>query len=494
MQFSTKALPIDKAKTACVIVPVLAGSKLGPGGKAVDATTGKRLGAALASGDLASKAGSTLLVHLDGPIARALLVATGDKAAVDERAYAQALRGAFRSLRGQGGKDAISLLHEIEVEGQDLAWKIRAAALAAREAAYRFDRFKSKPDATPTGARAIAFAVDRSEQAVARAALGEASAIANGMDLTRDLGNTPANVCTPGHLAQAARDLGREFDIKVQVLGEKQMAALKMNALLAVARGSAQPPHLITLEYRGGPARQAPVALVGKGITFDTGGISLKPASDMDEMKWDMMGAASVLGTIRAVAEMKLPINVVGIIATAENMPGSQATRPGDIVTSMSGQTIEILNTDAEGRLVLCDALTYAARFKPGAVIDIATLTGACVVALGKHHTGLFSRGDGLADELLTAGRAMADTCWRMPLDDEYQELLKSPFADVANIGGRYGGAITAACFLARFTGDYDWAHLDIAGTAWHSGANKGSTGRPVPLLTGFLMNRARGR
>ncbi|SRR5690606_26478151 len=493
MQFSTKALPIDKARTACVIVPVLANRELGPSGKALDAATGKRLAAALASGDLATKAGSTLLVHLEGPIARALLVATGDKPVIDERTYGLVTRGAFRSLRSQGGRDAVCLLQEVEVEGQDLAWKIRGAALAAREAAYRFERFKSKPDNGSTGPRAIAFAVERADQAAARAALGQASAIANGMDLARDLGNTPANFCTPGHLAQTARDLGRQFDLKVQVLGEKQMAALKMNALLAVARGSAQPPHLVTLEYRGGPARQAPVVLVGKGITFDTGGISLKPAGEMDEMKWDMMGAASVLGTVRAVAEMKLPINLVGIIATAENMPGGTATRPGDIVTSMSGQTIEILNTDAEGRLVLCDALTYAARFKPATVIDIATLTGACVVALGKHHTGLFARGDALADELLAAGRAMADTCWRMPLDDEYQELLKSPFADVANIGGRYGGAITAACFLARFTRDYDWAHLDIAGTAWHSGANKGSTGRPVPLLTGFLMNRARG-
>src|SRR5690606_30669452 len=269
---------------------------------------------------------------------------TGDKPVLDERTYAQVVRGAFRSLRGQGGKDAIVLLHEVQVEGQDLGWKIRSAALAAREAAYRFDGFKSKPEAAPTGPRSIAFAVDKADQAVARAAASDATAIANGMDLTRDLGNTPPNVCTPAHLAQAARDLGREFDLKVQVLGEKQMAALKMNALLAVAKGSAQPPHLITLEYRGGSARQAPVALVGKGITFDTGGISLKPAGEMDEMKWDMMGAASVLGTIRAVAEMKLPINVVGVIATAENMPGGQATRPGDLVTSMSGQTDKVLN------------------------------------------------------------------------------------------------------------------------------------------------------
>jgi leucyl aminopeptidase len=264
-----------------------------------------------------------------------------------------------------------------------------------------------------------------------------------------------------------------------------------MGALLAVAKGSDEPPKLIVLRYQGAAASKAPVVLVGKGITFDTGGISLKPAAEMDEMKYDMCGAASVLGTLRAVAEMKLPLNVVGLVPTCENMPSGRASRPGDIVTSMSGQTIEILNTDAEGRLILCDALTYAERFKPSAVIDIATLTGACVIALGHHNSGLFARQDKLATELTQAGRAAGDPCWRMPLDDEYQEQLKSPFADVANIGGRAAGAVTAACFLSRFTKAYDWAHLDIAGTAWRSGANKGSSGRPVPLLSGFLVARA---
>jgi leucyl aminopeptidase len=492
MQFSIKALPIDKARTGCVVLPVFTGGKLGPSGEAIDAASDKRLSAALASGDLAAKAGSTLLVHLGGAVGRALLVAAGDGPVCDERGFAEMARAAFRALRAQSGREAIVALAEIAVDGRDPAWQLRTLVLAARDADYRFDAFKSQPEKPQGGARSIVFAVEKAGVAAARAALAQAVALANGIDLTRDLGNTPGNVCTPGYLAEAARRIGRDFGVKVQVLGAKQMATLKMGALLAVAQGSEQPPHLVTLEYRGGPARQAPVVLVGKGITFDTGGISLKPAAEMDEMKWDMMGAASVLGTFRAVAEMKLPINLVGIVPTCENMPGGRATRPGDIVTSMSGQTIEILNTDAEGRLILCDALTYAARFKPAVVIDIATLTGACVVALGKHHSGLFARNDALADALLAAGRSMSDTCWRLPLDDEYNELLKSPFADVANIGGRYAGAVTAACFLARFTKDYDWAHLDIAGTAWHSGANKGSSGRPVPLLTGFLMDRAR--
>jgi leucyl aminopeptidase len=279
----------------------------------------------------------------------------------------------------------------------------------------------------------------------------------------------------------------------VEVLERRQMEALKMGALLAVAKGSDEPPKLIVLRYQGGPARQAPVVLVGKGITFDTGGISLKPAAEMDEMKYDMCGAASVLGTMRAVAEMKLALNVVGVVPTCENMPSGRASRPGDVVTSMSGQTIEILNTDAEGRLILCDALTYAERFKPAAVIDIATLTGACVIALGHHNSGMFSRQDALAAELVEAGRRTGDPCWRMPLDEEYQEQLKSPFADMANVGGRAAGAVTAACFLARFAKSYDWAHLDIAGTAWRSGANKGASGRPVPLLSGFLVGRAGG-
>jgi leucyl aminopeptidase len=327
--------------------------------------------------------------------------------------------------------------------------------------------------------------------APAEEALNQGLAIAEGMRLAKNLGNLPGNVCTPTYLAEAALEISKEHGIECQILERADMEALGMHSLLSVAKGSQQPPKLIVLHYKGGKDSEKPLVLVGKGITFDTGGISLKPAPEMDEMKYDMCGAASVLGTIKAIAQMKLPINLTVIVPTTENMPGGAASRPGDIVTSMSGQTIEILNTDAEGRLILCDALTYAERFEPETVIDVATLTGACVVALGHVATGLFANNDGLARELAHAGDEAHDRAWQMPLWDDYQELLKSPFADMANIGGRWGGSITAACFLARFTKKFEWAHLDIAGTAWKSGADKGATGRPVPLLTHYLLKRA---
>ena len=311
------------------------------------------------------------------------------------------------------------------------------------------------------------------------------------MDLAKDLGNLPPNVCTPAYLADQARELAKRYRMKVTVLERADMERLGMHTLLSVAQGSAQPPKFITLEHRGGPAKAKPVALVGKGITFDTGGISLKPAGEMDEMKFDMCGAASVLGTMKAVGEMKLPVNVVGVVPTTENMPGGRATRPGDIVKSLSGQTVEILNTDAEGRLILCDALTYVERFEPAAVIDIATLTGACVIALGHVASGLFANDEALAREVIAAADTACDRVWRMPVWDDYQEQLKSNFADFANIGGRPAGAVTAACFLARFTKKLKWAHLDIAGTAWKGGREKGATGRPVPLLVQFLIGRA---
>ncbi|MGH8711263.1 MAG: leucyl aminopeptidase, partial [Burkholderiales bacterium] len=323
------------------------------------------------------------------------------------------------------------------------------------------------------------------------AALKQALAIAEGVKLTKDLGNLPPNICTPSYLAEQALQIAKKHNLKAEVLEQKDMEKLGMGSLLSVARGSNQPPKLIVLHYSGAAKKQKPVVLVGKGITFDTGGISIKPAAEMDEMKFDMCGAASVLGSIKAVAEMRLPLNVVGIIPTTENMPSGNASRPGDIVTSMSGQTIEILNTDAEGRLILCDALTYAERFHPAVVIDIATLTGACVIALGHVASGLYSNDDALARELLNAGEYAHDRAWQMPLWDDYQEQLKSNFADMANIGGRPAGSITAACFLARFTKKYSWAHLDIAGTAWKSGKEKGGTGRPVPLLTQFLIHKA---
>lgn len=360
-------------------------------------------------------------------------------------------------------------------------------ALSLTQANYSYDEFKSKKNE---------FILDEIQFITAQSPLNAEQlqliqAVNAGQNFARDLGNRPGNICFPEYLADQALALAAEYPdlLKVTVLDEQQIADLGMNAFLAVSKGSARAGRIITLEYKA-ELEQAPIVLVGKGVTFDTGGISLKPGLGMDEMKFDMCGAASVLGTMRALCEAKLPIHVVGAVAAAENMPSDQATRPGDIVTTMSGQTVEILNTDAEGRLVLCDTLTYIQRFNPAVVIDIATLTGACVVALGKVLSGLFSPDDALAQELTQAGEQSFDRVWRMPVLDDYQELLDSPFADIANIGGPRGGAITAACFLQRFTRDYRWAHLDVAGTAWLSGANKGSTGRPVPLLMQFIVNR----
>jgi leucyl aminopeptidase len=331
----------------------------------------------------------------------------------------------------------------------------------------------------------------RSEISAGEQAAARAMAIAEGIAFAKDLGNLPGNHCTPTYLAEQAVEMGKRQGVKVEVLEQKDLEKLGMGCFLAVARGSRQPPKLIVMEYHGGKREAPPVALVGKGITFDTGGISIKPAAEMDEMKFDMCGAASVLGTMKAVAAMRLPMNVVGVIPATENMPGGNAIKPGDVVTTMSGQTVEILNTDAEGRLILCDALTYVEKYKPSAVVDVATLTGAMVIALGHVATGLFANNDSLARELIAAGENAWDRAWHMPLWDEYQDALKSNFADIPNIGSRAGGSITAACFLSRFTKAYPWAHLDIAGTAWKSGADKGATGRPVALLSHFLARRA---
>jgi leucyl aminopeptidase len=397
-----------------------------------------------------------------------------------------------RTLLSTGSKDAEIHLATLEMSGRDTAWLAQHAVSVASETAYRFEEMKSSKDATPPSLRRLTIAVaDKGNARKAERGSAIGAALGRGMALTKDLGNLPPNVCTPTYLADRARELAREYRMKAQVLERDDMEKLGMGALLSVARGSAQPPKLITLEHRGGPKDSKPVVLVGKGITFDTGGISIKPAAEMDEMKFDMSGAGSVLGTLAAVGELELPLNVVGIVPTTENMPGGRASRPGDIVRSMSGQTVEILNTDAEGRLILCDALTYAERYKPAAVIDIATLTGACVIALGHVASGLFSNDDALAQELIDAGETAYDRSWRMPLWDDYQEQLKSNFADFANVGGRPGGSVTAACFLWRFARNFKWAHLDIAGTAWRSGRDKGATGRPVPLLTQFLANRA---
>jgi leucyl aminopeptidase len=368
--------------------------------------------------------------------------------------------------------------------------RAEAAAVAVGDAVYVYRHTKPSAPAAPRLANVAAFCAGKDRVGVARG-LQRGQALAAGVELARECANRPGNHATPSYLAAEAKKLGKQFGFEVEVFDRKAIEKLGMGSFLAVAQGSEEPPRFIVIKYQGGAKGRAPLVLVGKGITFDSGGISLKPGAEMDEMKFDMGGAASVLGTLRAIGELKPRINVIGLIATCENMPSGRAVKPGDVVRSMSGQTIEILNTDAEGRLILCDALTYAERFEPAAVVDIATLTGACVVALGHHHSGLFSTDEKLAAELLAASRSALDPAWRMPLDAEYGEGLKSNFADVANIAGRAGGAITAAVFLKRFAAKFAWAHLDVAGTAWKSGAAKGATGRPVPLLTHFVLSRA---
>lgn len=499
MDFSIKAFNAKNAiaqhKAGCIAVGVFENGKLSAAAKALDEKAS--LTATIKSGDISGKAGTTLLLHrTSGNAKRVLLVGLGNESEVSDRNFIAAAQAVARVFATLGSNDALVALPFDVVQGRDADWAQRTMVLALRESIYRADTLKSKKDENRNGVTKVTLAVDESRLAHARKTMAQSVALANGMDLSKTLGNLPPNICTPTYLATTAKQLGKEFKLGIEVLDRKQLEALKMGSFLSVTNGSDQPPKFIILRHMGGKAKDAPVVLVGKGITFDTGGISLKPGSGMDEMKYDMCGAASVLGTFRAIAEMQLNLNVIGVIPTCENMPSGSATRPGDIVTSMSGQTIEILNTDAEGRLILCDALTYVERFKPACVVDIATLTGACVTALGHHNTGLFTRHDSthdaLANELLAAGKASNDTAWRMPIEEAYQEQLKSNFADIANIGGPPGGSITAACFLERFTRKYSWAHLDIAGTAWKSGAAKGATGRPVPLLTTFLLERAK--
>lgn len=493
MEFSIKSRSPEKQQSACVIVGVFEARKFSAAAEAIDKASNGHLSAILEQGDMDGKAGSTLLLHkIPGcECQRVLLVGLGKEKEFREKEYIAAIRTAIKAVKDTGTSEAVLYLSEIAVKKQSAEWRLRQAALVAQDALYRFDQFKSKKNDAPRLERLI-FSIDhRTKPAAAEAALAQGLAIAKGVALAKTLGNLPGNVCTPSYLAETARQLAQEHQLDCEILERADMEALGMHSLLSVAKGSHQPPKLIVLHYKGGKTGEKPVVLVGKGITFDTGGISLKPGEGMDEMKFDMCGAASVLGSIKAVAQMQLPINLTVIVPTVENMPGGGASKPGDIVTSLSGQTIEILNTDAEGRLILCDALTYAERFHPKAVVDVATLTGACVIALGNVATGLFSNSDELADELLDAGQAACDRAWQMPLWDDYQDQLKSNFADMANIGGRPAGSITAACFLSRFAKKFDWAHLDIAGTAWKSGAEKGSTGRPVPLLTHFLMRRA---
>jgi leucyl aminopeptidase len=493
VEFSIKSGAPQTGRNGCLVAGVFEPRKLTAAATSLDRAAKGYLTDVVRRGDMQGKTGTTLLLHnVPGvPAGRVLLVGLGREAGFHEKHYREAVAAAIRTLNATGAEEATLLLTELAVARRDVTWKVAHAVMVAREGGYRFTRMKSQDENAQPALRRLILSVDRAAEKRAAAGLAQGLAVAHGMSLAKDLGNLPPNVCTPSYLADQARELAKRYRMKVTVLERADMERLGMNTLLSVAQGSAQPPKFIVLEYRGGPKKMKPVALVGKGVTFDTGGISLKPAAEMDEMKFDMCGAASVLGTMKAVGEMKLPVNVVGVIPTTENMPGGRATRPGDIVKSLSGQTVEILNTDAEGRLILCDALTYVERFQPAAVIDIATLTGACVIALGHVASGLFANDGALAREVTAAADSAYDRVWHMPLWDDYQEQLKSNFADFANIGGRPAGAVTAACFLARFTKKFKWAHLDIAGTAWKSGREKGATGRPVPLLTQFLVNRA---
>jgi len=494
VQFSIRSQAPEKAKTGCLVLAVQAGEGLARTTLAADRLAGGALRRLLAGGDLGEKAGSTLLLRGVAGLAaeRVLLLRLGERAKYDVTAFRDAVRGLAAALKGLGAKEAVLPIADLAVAGRGLPWAVRNAVLGVREAFYRFDQLKTQKKAPAPALAALALAVGGAPVTLqAQAALKEAVATADGADLARTLGNLPPNVCTPAYLADEARKLARQFKLGIEVLERRDMERLGMGALLSVTAGSRQPPKLIVLRYAGAGKSKKPLALVGKGITFDTGGISLKPGAEMDEMKFDMSGAGSVLGALRALAGMRAPVNVVGVIPTCENMPGGAATRPGDIVTTMSGQTVEILNTDAEGRLILCDALTYSERFAPEAVVDIATLTGACVIALGHVASGLFANDQGLADQIIAAGDDAWDRVWQMPLWEDYQEQLRSNFADMANIGGRPAGSVTAACYLARFTKKLKWAHLDIAGTAWKSGREKGSTGRPVPLLVRLALRRA---
>ncbi|MFW5432482.1 MAG: leucyl aminopeptidase [Methylophilaceae bacterium] len=491
MKFSIKKGNPEKQRHDCLIVGVFEGGELSNSAKLLDAASDRAISAMIKSGDMDGKLSSTLLMHHLPNVSakRLLLVGLGKQDAFEAPQYLKAMRAVVKALP-RVVKDVGCYLAELEVGNMTVHEKTAQIAEITSDVTYQVNALKSiKPEASAL--KAVAIYVEAAEVSQAQLALKQGLAIAQGVKLTKDLGNLPGNVCTPTYLGKQAKQLAKDYGFKVEVLDRKAIEKLGMGSFLGVAQGSDEPMRLIVLQHNKGKKDQKPVVLVGKGITFDTGGISLKSGSAMDEMKYDMCGAASVLGTFKSIGELDLPINAVGIIPACDNMPSGKATKPGDILTSMSGQTIEVLNTDAEGRLVLCDALTYAERFEPSAVVDIATLTGACVVALGHHATAVYSNQEALANELLTAGNAAYDRGWHMPMWDDYQPQLDSNFADMANIGGRDGGSITAACFLSRFAKQYDWAHLDIAGTAWKSGKAKGGTGRPVPLLTTFLIKRA---
>ncbi|VAW54394.1 Cytosol aminopeptidase PepA [hydrothermal vent metagenome] len=494
MEYTVKSGNPEKQRIGCVVIPIFASRKLSSSAKIIDRASNGFISNLVRRGEIEGDLGNMLLLHnVENTLCdRILLVGCGKEKDISVKTFYKINSHMVKRLQASGATEIASYLTEVPVKRKDLNWKIQHSIEAISEYLYKFNQLKSKTEETRRPLRKFIFSVNgRGQLMQGEQAVRQGMAISTGIHLAKDLGNLPGNICTPDYLAKQALKLDTQHsNIKTSVLEEKDMEKLGMGSLLSVSKGSRQAGKLITIKYSAGNKKQAPIVFVGKGVTFDSGGISLKPGAGMDEMKYDMCGAASVIGVLSACAELQLPINLVGIIPTVENMPDGIASRPGDIVTSMSGQTIEILNTDAEGRLILCDALTYAEKFNPDVVIDIATLTGACVVALGAHPAGLLSNHNPLANDLLSAGQNSGDRCWQLPLWDDYQEQLKSNFADMANIGGKGAGTITAACFLARFTKKYHWAHLDIAGVAWKSGSQKGATGRPVGLLTQYVLDK----
>jgi leucyl aminopeptidase len=492
MQYFVTTDALTSQQTDCLVVAVYEGSELSPSAAQLDEDTSGAVQRVIDGADITGKAGQTLFMYhpegLKSP--RILLVGVGKKGKTTENDFNSATTAMAQVLNESGAQNAVCCLAEVELGERTAAWKVRQTTVNTETALYRYSHTKSENKPIEKPLTQLSFAADDADTAALGQAIDQGAAIGRGMNLARELGNLPGNICTPSYLAEQAIKLGQQFDsVTTTVLDEAEMEKLGMGSLLSVSRGSRQPAKLITMEYKGaGDAK--PVVLVGKGLTFDAGGISLKPAQGMDEMKYDMCGSASVFGTVQAIAELGLPINVVGVVPSSENMPDGDANKPGDIVTSMAGKTIEILNTDAEGRLILCDALTYSERFDPDTVIDIATLTGAVIVALGSVTTGLMANNQPLADALLKAGNDSYDRTWQLPLLEDYQKQLDSNFADIANVGGKEAGSVTAACFLSRFTEKYNWAHLDIAGTAWLGGKAKGATGRPVPLLVQYLLNK----
>lgn len=486
MKITSSLITPSKSKSDALFVGFFSDTKLNTIATEADDLTNMQISARIKAKDFSGKTGEALTLFADSG-QRIVLVGLGNKDKCNLGTIQSATTSAVKAVIKTPVKTVSNYISSLTYANLDPATVAKISAIAASHAAYRYEVTKNFKKDDKHSLTSMAMYADKK----AASTIKQAAAIATGVETTRALGNLPPNICNPSYLASHAKDIAKKYDnCSLTILDEKKMQKLKMGALLAVARGSRNSPKMIVLKYTGTKKTQKPHVIVGKGITFDTGGISLKPGANMDEMKYDMCGSASVFGTLKAISDMQLPLNVIGVIPSSENMPDGDANKPGDIVTSLSGQTIEILNTDAEGRLILCDALTYCERFDPDTVIDIATLTGACVIALGKPASGLFSNNQKLADAITEAGEESGDRCWQMPLWDEYQDQLKSNFADIANIGGREAGSITAACFLSRFTKKFKWAHLDIAASAWNSGSNKGATGRPVSLLTQYLLNR----